>query len=219
MVALRTALPAIDALAQHRYVLTRWLARHAVPGPDDGLMVSVIVPIYNCRPYLPECLDSVLFQDIGPGRIEIICADDGSDDGSVGLVRDRCRYAANLRLIELPHHGWPGAPRNAALDHARGRYVFFLDADDLLRPDALRRLVVAAERAGSDVVIPRVCGIGGRFTGQPYPRSRRRVPVRVAMRTLTVHKLIRRALIEQHRIRFLKASYRWRTGCSSPGAT
>ena len=94
--------------------------------------ISVIIPVYKIEQYISECIESVLAQTYQ--AIEIILVDDGSPDGS-GIICDR--YAAHDRRIRVIHQrnsGLSGA-RNAGLKQATGKYICFVDGDDLLHPD------------------------------------------------------------------------------------
>ena len=92
--------------------------------------VSIIIPTYNCRPFLEEGLVSVLEQL--PEDYELIVVDDGSSDGTLSvLARYEGRYG-NLQVCPREHRGASGA-RNAGLDRARGDYIAFMDCDDCLR--------------------------------------------------------------------------------------
>ena len=88
---------------------------------------SIIIPVYNVAPYLRECLDSVLAQTFTDW--EAICVDDGSTDGS-GTILDE--YAVKDKRFRVIHQRNAGvsAARNAALDHATGEWLCFVDADD-----------------------------------------------------------------------------------------
>jgi glycosyltransferase involved in cell wall biosynthesis len=116
--------------------------------------VSLVVPVYNTMPYLSECLDSLVAQTIGLDRMQIVTVDDGSTDGS-GPELDRYaqRYPGVFTVIHQANSGGPAGPCNRALDVATGRYVFFVGADDHLGPEAMQRLVAAADEYGSDVVL------------------------------------------------------------------
>ena len=98
-------------------------------------LVSVIVPTYNCGPFVAEALDSILSQDWQP--LEVIAVDDGSTDDTLQVLQ---RYAGRIRLLQQPNGG-PAAARNLAVRESRGEYLAFLDADDLWLPGHLRVLV------------------------------------------------------------------------------
>lgn len=91
--------------------------------------VSVIVPVYNAELYLNDCMDSVLSQSLD--SVEIICIDDGSTDDSSSIIKQYCSQFSNVRLIEQQNSG-PASARNRGVQEAKGKYVFFLDADDLV---------------------------------------------------------------------------------------
>ena len=144
--------------------------------------VTVVVAVYNTMPYLTRCLTSLVEQTIGLDRLEIVAVDDGSTDGSgAELDRFAAAYPGTVKVIHQPNSGGPAAPSNRALDLATGRYVFFIGADDYLGPEALERLVAAADRYGSDVVLGRMVGVNSRYVHQDdlrRARGRRR-PVRL----------------------------------------
>lgn len=108
-------------------------------------MISIIVPVYNIKSYLPRCAESLLAQS--DPHFEVILVDDGSADGS-GALCDA--YAAQDRRFCAVHkaNGGLSSARNAGLDAARGEYVLFLDGDDYLAPDAVQSLTEIAAAAG-----------------------------------------------------------------------
>ncbi len=95
--------------------------------------VSVVVPCYNAERYLAAALDSALAQE--GVTVEVLVADDGSGDGTAGVL---ARYADRVQVLRQDHRG-PSAARNACLRAARGEYVALLDADDRFRPGKLAR--------------------------------------------------------------------------------
>ena len=101
--------------------------------------ITVIVAVYNCEQYVRACLESLKAQTLPD--FECIVVDDASTDGSVRAVRDCVADDARFQLVQLAENGGPGAARNAALDRARGTYAMYVDADDLLAPDALEKIV------------------------------------------------------------------------------
>ena len=117
--------------------------------PADEPSVSVIVPVYNAEAYLRRCLDSVLAQTYPP--CEVILVDDGSTDGSAEICREYAEKDGRFLLLQKENGGASSA-RNAGLDRARGKYVYFLDSDDELVPDALAKLAACACENGADLV-------------------------------------------------------------------
>ena len=113
--------------------------------------VSVIIPVYNCAAYLPECLDSVIAQT--ESSWEIICVDDGSTDDSVSVLREyERRLAGKMRVVEQENAGCARA-RNRAIPLARGSYLMFLDADDFLEPRCFELALDAARRTNAQIVV------------------------------------------------------------------
>lgn len=111
--------------------------------------VSVIIPVYNVEAYLCRCVDSVLGQTLAD--IEVIIVDDGSPDGSPAICDAYAAADSRVRVIHKANAGL-GYARNTGIEAASGRYLCFLDSDDYLEPDALRKLYELAESNGLDVV-------------------------------------------------------------------
>jgi len=98
-------------------------------GEKNGL-VSIIVPVYNGERFLAQALDSIFAQDYRP--IEVIVVDDGSEDRSAEIARS----FREARYLCQPNSGLAAA-RNAGIEKARGEFIAFLDADDLMLPNKL----------------------------------------------------------------------------------
>ena len=115
--------------------------------------VSVIIPVYNQAPFLAECLDSVLAQSLR--EIEVVCVDDGSNDGSERMLDDYAKRDPRVKVIHQVNAGVSTA-RNNGLDAATGEFVAFMDPDDKYPDDGvLKDLVVGADTHGVDA-----CGGG-----------------------------------------------------------
>lgn len=102
-----------------------------------GDLVSIITPAYRAERFVGATIESVIAQDYG--NWEMIVVDDRSPDDTSGVVQ---RYAMNeprVRLIRQTENAGPASARNTALDAARGRFVAFLDSDDLWMPGKLRQ--------------------------------------------------------------------------------
>ena len=97
-------------------------------------LLSVIVPVYNVRPYLQECVDSILGQTYK--NLELILVDDGSNDGSESLCDDIAKADSRVVVVHQCNSG-QAAARNAALDICKGEYLSFIDSDDTISPPDL----------------------------------------------------------------------------------
>lgn len=127
--------------------------------------VSVIIPAYNARPWISDAIESALRQTHPPE--EIIIVDDGSEDGTHGLVR--ARFGEDVRVLRQENRGLAAA-RNAGLAAARGELIQFLDADDLLLPSKLEKQVAVLGRDDLlDVVHSDFAFFADGHPGEPWP--------------------------------------------------
>ena len=130
------------------------------------ISISVIVPVYNVAEYVGCCLDSILTQTLR--NIEVICVDDGSEDGSADIIS---RYAAKdsrIRLVRQKNMG-AGLARNAGMRLSSGEYIAFMDPDDQYpAPDTLLHMYQSARTADVNI-----CGgslnrlVGGKIEAEP----------------------------------------------------
>ncbi len=119
--------------------------------PGKTPLVSVLVPVFNGEKYLSACLDSVFGQSLR--NIEVICADDGSTDGTAKILSEYAAREPRLRVVTAAENGGLPSARNLAFAEARGRYAYFFDADDLLPEGALKRLTEVMEEDALDGVL------------------------------------------------------------------
>lgn len=176
---------------------------------NNVIDVSVIIPVYNCEKFIEETISSVREQTIGSDHYEIVAVDDGSTDKSLSILNDLARDRDDLTVFTIPNSGSAAAPRNRGLEESSGRYLFFLDADDKLDRDSLKRLVQTADETGSGVVLCKLGVFGeGKQTRQvpsrPFSRNSYAVDFidSKAKTTLSALKLFRHSIIEAHSIRF-----------------
>lgn len=123
--------------------------------------LTVIIPVYNALRdggvMLRACLDSVLSQGVA---MEVIVVDDGSSDGTGAFVRSN--YAdQRMQLLQQPENKGLSAARNVGIDMARGRYISFVDSDDLLLRDALAAMLAAADDCNAQIVVGGITRTGG----------------------------------------------------------
>ena len=112
------------------------------------LKVSVILPVYNVQKYLYECLDSIRDQTLK--EIEVLCINDASTDDSLKILLDYQAYIPGLRIVNLEENGGVGHARNLGFRMAAGKYVYFLDPDDMLAGKTV--LEILYERAEQEHV-------------------------------------------------------------------
>ena len=116
-------------------------------------LISAIVPIYNVRPYLEKCFDSIARQSYQ--NLEIILVDDGSTAGSGELCEDLSKRDGRVRVIHKKNGGL-GSARNAGIDAARGAILSFVDSDDWIEPGMYETLSGIMCRENAQII---ACGI------------------------------------------------------------
>lgn len=112
--------------------------------------ISIVIPVYNVEDYLEETLDSVINQTFRD--TEILCIDDGSTDGSAEILRKYALKDSRIRILSKENEG-VGKARNIGIDSAKGKYIYFLDSDDLLDSRTLEICFETAEENGLDIVL------------------------------------------------------------------
>lgn len=116
-------------------------------------LVSILIPVYNVEKYLPQCLDSVCGQTYD--NLQIVIVDDGSTDKSSTICD---KYASKDERINVYHkeNGGVAAARNDLLEHIRGEYFLFVDADDWIEVTMVESLIGIMNQSNADMV---VCGM------------------------------------------------------------
>lgn len=113
------------------------------------IKVSVIVPVYNGAVYLRECLDSILQQTME--ETEIVCIDDASTDMTPVILQEYEGKWNNIKVITNPINRGAGITRNIGMQSVNGKYVIFLDADDVFEKNMLQEAFSRAERFSADI--------------------------------------------------------------------
>ena len=116
-------------------------------------MVSIIIPVYNSAKYLPACLDSVLAQTFR--NTEIILIEDGSSDNSPEICDTYSQKDPRIHVIS-GSHGGPGTARNTGINAATGKYIIFVDSDDVCEPELIEKLFANIPAEPDSMAI---CGI------------------------------------------------------------
>ena len=95
---------------------------------------SLIIPVYNCEKYLLQCIDSIMNQSYN--KFEAIFIDDGSNDGSLKILKDYSKKDKRIKVFSQKNSGVSCA-RNVGIDNAKYEYILFVDSDDILNEKAL----------------------------------------------------------------------------------
>ena len=114
--------------------------------------VSIIVPVYNVEKYLKECVDSIINQTYK--NLEIILIDDGSTDRSSEIC-DRYAKADDRILVIHQKNGGLSDARNTGLDNCSGDFIMFVDSDDKIKPETVKKMYAVLTEAGAEICI---CG-------------------------------------------------------------
>ncbi len=129
---------------------------------DNEPLASVIVPVYKVEAYLHECVDSILRQTYK--KLQIILVDDGSPDRCGQICEE---YAAKDSRVEVIHkiNGGLGSARNAGLDAARGKYMYFVDSDDYVKENEIEVSIREMEKGNWHLCVwgMIICGENGEF--------------------------------------------------------
>lgn len=112
-------------------------------------MVSIIVPVYDAEKYLDRCLNSIFQQTLED--IEIICVNDGSNDGSLDIIKKYAKKDTRICIVDKKNGGLVSA-RKAGVSEAKGKYIGFVDSDDWIEPEMYEKLYSHARDSNCDIV-------------------------------------------------------------------
>lgn len=117
--------------------------------PD--ILLSIIVPIYKVEKYVAECLDSI--KNNSNSRYEVILVNDGSPDNSGNIAKQYTINDDRFKYLEKSNGGLSSA-RNFGIEHAAGRYLWFVDSDDYIKKNAIDKIIEKLEcHPGIDVLV------------------------------------------------------------------
>ena len=110
-------------------------------------LVSVIMPTYNCAAYIGISIESVISQTVTDWEIQIV--DDCSTDDTKSVLQPYLKKYSNIHYYCLPENGGPAVARTEAIKRASGKYIAFLDSDDVWFPDKLEKQISFMEKKGA----------------------------------------------------------------------
>lgn len=218
--------PALQGLEKHGQNIPAWAneletfvvemikAEQALPTEEetDDPKISLIVPVYNGEKYIETCLESIIAQSLD--ELEVILVNDGSTDSSGRIMKEYADSYSNFIYVEQENRGLSEA-RNAGLQHTHGKYIAFLDGDDLLPKEALLHLYRKAEETCADMVAGNVVTFGNKEEQKDYATRNRETRFTISGEAflteavtnrhyvpMVYNYLYRRSFIEQHGLRF-----------------
>jgi glycosyltransferase involved in cell wall biosynthesis len=126
--------------------------------PSPGL--SILLPVYNVAPYIQACVESILTQ-ISAHGVEVLLLDDGSTDESGRICSDlAAAHPDHLRVLAHDRNRGLSAARNTLLEAATGRYIWFVDSDDIMQPGAISSLQKIVDTHEPDIILCNYCRLG-----------------------------------------------------------
>ena len=182
---------------------------------DYKYKLSIIVPIYNVEKYLERCVDSLLSQDVVIDDYEIILVDDGSADNSYKIAEKISQNKGNFQLFRQENQG-ASVARNLGIKNARGKFLMFVDSDDMLIPNTIGRILKLAEKHNLDVCSFRMLyydSTGKEHIGgiQPFKKSEvysgRYALTHGATAGSVCSSIYNSIMIKKHNLWFLKGIY------------
>ena len=117
------------------------------------IQLSIVIPVCNVEKYIGPCLESIYRQGLAEDVFEVIIIDDGSTDNSLDVVAGMMRTRHNISIITNQGNAGPSVSRNAGMEKAVGKYVLFVDSDDLLMDNGLSVLLQKAMESSADMVV------------------------------------------------------------------
>lgn len=117
------------------------------------MQLSIVIPVYNVEAYIERALNSIFQQSVTSINFEVVIVDDGTPDDSMFIVeRFRQKYPSIITIIRQKNKGLSGA-RNAGLNKARGKYVWFIDSDDTIENNSINTLLEITKQNDYDVIL------------------------------------------------------------------
>ncbi len=135
------------------------------------MLISFIIPMFNCEKYVTECIESIL--SVNYQSIEIIVINDGSTDKSLEIVTKEYKNNQKVKIVSKKNEGL-SKTRNFGINKSRGDYIFFVDSDDLLVPKAVENIISICSSNRYDVIVGNFnYYINGKLLDSPFNLSNR----------------------------------------------
>ncbi len=177
--------------------------------------ISFIIPCYNADKYIAECLSSIYDQNGNCSNFEVICINDCSTDNTKQIILDLQQIHSTLALIDLSEKKATGTTRNIGLDAAKGEFIWFVDADDVIKPNILDHLLSLCKSEQLDELLFNYDVMRENSDDRIKDSSFRTTPIvqgcefintffsgRLSDLSIVWRQIYRAAFIHQHQLRF-----------------
>lgn len=135
------------------------------------VLLSIIIPVYNVEKYILPCLESIFKQGLKECEFEVILVDDGCTDNTMNIVSNFIKSHTNINLIRQSNQG-PSIARNKGIQNANGKYVLFIDSDDLLITNSIKPMLELAVNEQLDILKAKVITIDNKDVQKGlYPQN------------------------------------------------
>ena len=115
-----------------------------------SIILSIIIPVYNVEKYIFKTLDSIYSQEILPNGVEVIVINDGTPDSSMEIVEQFRMQYKNIIVVNQENQGLSGA-RNTGIHKAKGKYLWFVDSDDMIENGILDKMLPLLNKGDEDI--------------------------------------------------------------------
>lgn len=117
------------------------------------ITLSIIVPVYNVEKYIANCLDSIKASvNTYDNEVEIVIVNDGTTDSSIDICKKYISSFKHMTIINQKNKGLSGA-RNTGISKSNGKYLLFLDSDDMIEENAIKNILQAIYNNGTDIIL------------------------------------------------------------------
>lgn len=173
---------------------------------NSRIKLSVVIPVYKAEAFLEKCLLSVLNQEVDRCLYDVIIVNDGSPDNSQVIIDDFCKKYDNVKSITQKNQG-PSVARNNGADCARGEYIWFVDSDDWVASDSIKRIIEASITQPEVISIARAKNDSSDLHTGSYTISGREKLQSKNFEHGAVFYVVRRDFVESNNLRFLQGIY------------
>ena len=118
------------------------------------MKLSIIIPVYNVEKYIIDCLDSIYQSEADLNQVEVLCIDDKGNDNSIKLIKEyvKSNKISNLTILYHQQNKGLSEARNTGISQATGKYICFLDSDDMIEMSKLEKMVDKAIAQDLDIL-------------------------------------------------------------------